>query len=219
MKTCICFALADPDCPVGKIHGNHPVGSRSLNGMLQYPQATHGFPSQAAQAVMGEQIQITSNTEIKATLEGIPYARPHWVEYFLNIAQAVATRATCDRKLVGAVIVDRNNRIVSTGYNGSPKGMPHCSGVDGIGHQLKEIDGRLGCVRTLHAESNALDDAGRRSEGGTIYITVMPCFRCAQRIVQHGIERVVYGEHYESQMTSLVEELFAQAGVELVQGC
>ena len=130
----------------------------------------------------------------------------------MEIAYVVAKRATCDRKHVGAVITDDRNRIVSTGYNGSPRGMSHC---DDVGHELKEIDGRMSCVRTLHAESNALDDAGRRSEGGTIYVTVIPCYRCAQRIVQHGIKQVVFGEHYESQMTSLVLEYFSEAGVEV----
>lgn len=140
--------------------------------------------------------------------------RPDWDTYFLAIAKVVATRATCDRKHVGAVLVDTRNRIISTGFNGAPKGMPHC---DDVGHDMKEIDGRQSCVRTLHAESNALDDAGRRSYGGTIYVTVIPCFRCAQRIVQHGIKRVVYGEHYESQMTPLVADLFKSAGIEMVR--
>jgi len=132
----------------------------------------------------------------------------------MQIAIDIATRATCDRKHVGAVIVDANHRIISAGYNGSPAGMPHC---DDVGHELKEIDGRMSCIRTLHAESNALDDAGRRAEGGTIYVTVTPCYDCAKRIIQHRIKRVVYGEHYQSRNTDLVHDLFRAAGVELVQ--
>ena len=141
-------------------------------------------------------------------------SRPSWDVYFLEMAYVVAKRATCDRKHVGCVIVDERHRIVSTGYNGSPSGLPHC---DDVGHELKEIDGRPSCIRTLHAESNALDDAGRRADGGTIYVTVTPCHDCAKRIIQHRIKRVVYGEHYQSRNTDLVLELFASAGVEVLQ--
>jgi dCMP deaminase len=141
--------------------------------------------------------------------------RPSWDQYFLTMAKIVASRATCDRKHVGAIIVDDRNRIVSTGYNGSARGLPHC---DDEGHLMKEVDGRESCVRTLHAESNALDDAGRRAEGGTIYITVIPCFNCAKRIVNAGIKRVVWSEYYESQNTSLVTEFFGSAGVIIKEG-
>lgn len=138
--------------------------------------------------------------------------RPSWDTYFMQMAQVVATRATCNRKHVGAVLVDPKHRIVATGYNGSPRGMPHC---DDIGHELKKIDGRMSCIRTLHAESNAIDYAGRDSEGGTLYTTVIPCYDCAKRIVNAGITRVVYGEYYQSRNTSLVETYFAEAGVSL----
>lgn len=136
--------------------------------------------------------------------------RPSWDRYFMNLAQVIATRATCDRKLVGAVIVDDQRRIVSCGYNGSPAGMDHC---DDVGHELKDIDGRASCIRTLHAESNALDDAGRRAFHGTIYVTVIPCYDCAKRIIQHKITRVVYGEYYQSRNTDLVQQLLMTAGV------
>ena len=138
--------------------------------------------------------------------------RPSWDEYFLEIAYVIAKRATCDRKHVGAVLVDKRHRIVSTGYNGSAGGLPHC---DDVGHELKEIDGRPSCIRTLHAESNVLDDAGRRSRGGTLYVTVIPCYDCAKRIVNAGITRVVYGEYYESRNTDLVVSYFMQAKVRL----
>jgi dCMP deaminase len=138
--------------------------------------------------------------------------RPSWDDYFLEIAYVVAKRATCDRKLVGAVIVDERHRIVATGYNGAPAGMVHC---DENGHDLKEIDGRMSCIRSLHAESNALDDAGRRARGCTLYVTVTPCFECAKRIVNAGIVRVVYGEHYQSRNTDLVFSLFDVARVDL----
>lgn len=139
--------------------------------------------------------------------------RPSWDEYFLKMADLVATRATCDRKHVGAVIV-RDKRVVSTGYNGSPSGQPHC---DDEGHILKSIDGRDSCIRTLHAESNALDDASQEEvEGGTLYCTVTPCYECAKRIVNAGIKRVVISGVYMSQNTGLVEDLFARAEVTFV---
>ncbi|KKN50647.1 hypothetical protein LCGC14_0630740 [marine sediment metagenome] len=131
--------------------------------------------------------------------------RPNWDQYFLMLAHVVATRATCDRKHVGAVIVDPDHRIVATGYNGSAAGMEHC---DDAGHELKEIDGRMSCVRTLHAESNALDYAGGRAKCCTLYCTVIPCYDCAKRIVNAGIARVVYAEYYESRNTQLVADYF-----------
>jgi dCMP deaminase len=136
-------------------------------------------------------------------------ARSTWDEYFLKLADHVATRATCDRKHVGAVIV-KNKRVVSTGYNGSPSGLPHC---DDKGHLLKVIDGRESCIRTLHAESNALDDAGRKAKGGTLYCTVTPCYECAKRIINAGIVEVVIGGEYQSQNTGLVADLFMFAHV------
>jgi dCMP deaminase len=137
--------------------------------------------------------------------------RPSIDEYFLKIAYDVATRATCDRKLVGAVVV-KDKRILSTGYNGAPKGMPHC---DDSGHQLKNINGRDSCVRSLHAESNALDFAGQQADGATIYCTALPCYECSKRIVNAGIKKVVYGEYYQSQNSEEVFGLLKQANVEL----
>lgn len=132
----------------------------------------------------------------------------------MEIAHVIAKRATCDRKHVGAVIVDTMHRIVSTGYNGAPKGMPHC---DDVGHLLKEIDGRQSCIRTLHAESNALDDAGRRAAHCAIYVTVIPCYDCAKRIIHAGIKKVVYGDYYASRNTDLVLELFREADMKVLR--
>jgi dCMP deaminase len=132
----------------------------------------------------------------------------------MEIARVVAKRATCDRKRVGAVIVDPLHRIVSTGYNGAPAGLPHCSDV---GHELKVIGDRESCVRTLHAESNALDDAGRRADGCELYVTIIPCYDCAKRIINAGISRIVYGEYYESRNTELVMHYFSAAGVRMVR--
>lgn len=140
--------------------------------------------------------------------------RPSWDEYFMEMAYVVAKRATCDRKHVGAVLVDRDNRIVATGYNGSAHGMPHC---DDEGHLLKNIDGRDSCIRTLHAESNAIDYAGKNSDGGTIYTTCIPCYDCAKRIVNAGIVYVAYDEFYESRNTDMTLQYFKDARVTVVK--
>jgi len=120
--------------------------------------------------------------------------RASWDEYFMSIAREVATRSTCDRKHVGAVIV-RDRLILATGYNGSIRGLPHC---DDEGHMME--DGH--CVRTIHAESNAIVQAARngvRLEGGDIYVTASPCFGCFKLIANAGLRRIVFGEFYRDQ--------------------
>jgi dCMP deaminase len=117
--------------------------------------------------------------------------RPTWDEYFLDIAFSVAERSTCDRAHVGAVLV-RDKRILATGYNGSPMGLPHC---DEVGHLM--IDGH--CVRTLHAEQNAIIQCalhGVSSEGATAYVTHQPCLTCAKMLINAGVQRVVYAGTY-----------------------
>lgn len=117
--------------------------------------------------------------------------RPGWDEYFLEVLNAVARRATCDRGRSGAVIAYQQ-QIIATGYVGSPPGFPHC---DDVGHEL--VDGR--CVRTVHAEQNALASAARRGIAvldGTLYSTMVPCRTCAMLIITAGIERVVAAHTY-----------------------
>ena len=143
--------------------------------------------------------------------------RAEWDEYFMSIASVVSTRATCDRLHVGAVIV-LNKTIVSTGYNGSPRGMPHC---DDVGHLLKEMGGRMSCVRTAHGEANALAQAARtgaRVEGGTIYTTASPCYDCMKLIINSGIARIVCGAPYGSRygLSGDVSELAKNAGLDVV---
>src|SRR5512136_1920548 len=118
-------------------------------------------------------------------------ARVPWDQYFMNIAQVVSSRSTCARKFVGAVIV-RDKTILSTGYNGSIRGMPHCTEV---GHMMENGH----CVATIHAESNAILQAARNGvmiDGGTIYVTASPCWNCFKEIANSGLKRVVYGEFY-----------------------
>ena len=135
--------------------------------------------------------------------------RASWDEYFMNIAKEVATRATCDRKHVGAVIV-RDRSILATGYNGSIAGLPHC---DEEGHLME--DGH--CVRTIHAESNAVIQAARngvRIDGAGIYVTASPCFGCFKVIANAGIKRIVFGEFYCDER---IFDFAKRLGIELVQ--
>ena len=120
--------------------------------------------------------------------------RLEWDHYFMTIAKVVASRATCDRKHVGAVIV-RDRTILSTGYNGSIRGMPHC---DDAGHMME--DGH--CVATIHAENNAILQAARngvRTEDASIYITASPCWNCFKMLANAGIREIYYGEFYRDE--------------------
>jgi dCMP deaminase len=134
--------------------------------------------------------------------------RASWDEYFMAIAREVATRSTCDRKHVGAVIV-REKIILATGYNGSIRGLPHC---DDEGHMME--DGH--CVRTVHAEANAIVQAARngvRLEGGAIYVTASPCFGCFKLIANAGLTRIAFGEFYRDNR---IYEISAALGIELL---
>ncbi len=120
--------------------------------------------------------------------------RTSWDAYFMNIAREVATRATCDRKHVGALIV-RDKCILATGYNGSIRGLEHC---DNAGHMMD--DGH--CVRTIHAEANAIIQAARHGtsiEGASIYVTASPCWNCFKMVANAGFRRIVFGEFYRDE--------------------
>lgn len=128
------------------------------------------------------------------TDELITPTRPSWDEYFMTIAFAVAGRSTCDRAHVGAVLV-RDRRILTTGYNGAPAGLPHC---DDVGHLM--VDGH--CVRTLHAEQNAIIQGalhGVSIQGATAYVTHQPCLTCAKMLINSGVTRIVYAGNYPDE--------------------
>jgi dCMP deaminase len=135
--------------------------------------------------------------------------RVGWDEYFMNIAKVVSTRATCDRKLVGAVIV-RDRTILSTGYNGSIRGLDHC---DEVGH-LMENDH---CVATIHAEANAILQAAKNGvslDGGTMYTTASPCWPCFKLIANAGLKRICFGEFYRDER---IFDVAKKVGIELVK--
>ena len=118
--------------------------------------------------------------------------RLSWQEYFMNLAMTVSQRGTCDRAYVGCVIVNKENRIVSTGYNGSIKGNPHC---DEIGHTMR--DGH--CIATIHAEMNALlycAKEGISVNGCIAYVTHFPCLNCTKSLIQAGISKIYYNSAY-----------------------
>ncbi|MBP5663474.1 MAG: cytidine/deoxycytidylate deaminase family protein [Bacteroidales bacterium] len=153
---------------------------------------------------------MSENTETK-------YKRPSWDEYFMEIANTVSKRATCDRGRSGCVIV-RDRQILVTGYVGSPKGLPHC---DEVGHQFRRVvheDGSVSehCVRTVHAEQNAICQAAKLGislDGATLYCRMTPCRVCAMLIINCGIKRVVCEKKYHDGAES--EEMFKMAGVQL----
>jgi len=132
----------------------------------------------------------------------------------LNIATMVASRSTCERRRVGAVVV-KNKNILSTGYNGSSRGLPHC---DEVGHEL--VAGH--CVRTIHAEANALVQAARHGtavEGATIFLTDSPCYDCFKMIVNSGIREVIYSDFYMSRYdaSDKIFDLAKKAGVKVTR--
>ena len=117
-------------------------------------------------------------------------------EYFMNFAVAASHRATCARLKVGAVLVV-DNQVVATGYNGSAKGMPHC---DDVGCDV--VEGH--CIRTIHAEMNALAQAAKRGvriDQATVYTTASPCWNCFRVLVNAGITRYIYAKEYRPDVS------------------
>lgn len=145
--------------------------------------------------------------------------RPSWDEYFMEIMDTVSKRATCDRGRSGCVIA-KDNQLLVSGYVGSPKGLPHC---DEAGHILKKVmhideGDRVSehCVRTVHAEQNAICQAAKRGialDGATIYCRMTPCRTCTMLIINCGIVRVVCQRKYQLAQES--EEMLAMAGIDI----
>lgn len=147
--------------------------------------------------------------------------RPSWDEYFMEIAKVVAKRSTCKRAAVGAVIV-KDKRILTTGYAGAPKGMPHCLDVGCLIKSIVKENGKTEehCLRTVHAEMNAIIQAalhGVSTDGATIYTTHLPCYNCAKVIINAGIKRIVAdspnaGKYVDEESLNLLKS----AGIEVV---
>ncbi len=145
------------------------------------------------------------------------HKRPSWDEYFLQMVELIGARGTCDRGRSGCVLV-KNKRILATGYVGAPVGLPSC---DDVGHEMHTVTDEEGvtsrhCIRTSHAEQNAINNAARVGvsiEGGTVYCKMTPCYKCAQSIINSGIERVVCLADYHAGKRS--KEILKKAKIKL----
>ncbi len=133
--------------------------------------------------------------------------RKSWDTYFMQITEIVASRSTCDRAFVGCVLVNKDHRIVSTGYNGSVAGNPHC---DDVGHTMR--DGH--CIATIHAEMNALlycAKEGIPTKDTVCYVTHFPCLNCTKALIQAGIREVIYKNAY--RVDDYAVSLFEKNGI------
>jgi dCMP deaminase len=140
--------------------------------------------------------------------------RPTWDEYYGRIAEDVATRSTCYRRQIGAVVVSSDKEIVATGFNGNVRGAPHCDEIGCIKEEmgLKSGEGHDWCT-AVHAEQNALLQAGKNSRGSTLYINAFPCKICARLIVNAGISRVVISGEYTDKDGL---KILAERGIEVI---
>ena len=153
----------------------------------------------------------------KSTKKSTKHERPSWDEYFIGMANYVSTRATCDRGRSGCIIV-RDKRVISTGYVGSPPRLPHCDDVGHDMHTTTNEDGTKSqhCIRTAHAEQNAIAQAARFGvalDGATLYCKMVLCHACAKMAVTAGIKRVVAELDYHASTRS--KDIFKKAGVKL----
>lgn len=144
--------------------------------------------------------------------------RPSWDSYFMQMAELTSKRSTCLRRKVGAIIV-KDRHIIATGYNGAPRGIPHCDEKGGCYRQQHNVPSgqRHELCRALHAEQNAIIQAatlGQSIEGATIYITHQPCVICAKMIINAGIKRIIVKEGYPDE---LAVEILQEAGIKVVK--
>jgi dCMP deaminase len=143
--------------------------------------------------------------------------RPSWDEYFMQITDLVATRSTCLRRKVGAILV-RDRQILSTGYNGAPSGLAHCLEVGCLREQENVPSGqRHEMCRAIHAEQNAIIQAARHGVsivGAILYTTHQPCVICTKMLINVSVEKIYYREGYPDELS---KQMLAQAGVELIE--
>ena len=146
-----------------------------------------------------------------------PPDRPSWDEYFLQLARQAATRSTCLRRQVGAVLV-RDKRLLATGYNGSPRNTSHCLDTGCLREQLGIPSGeRVELCRAIHAEQNAIIQAavhGVAIEGATLYTTLRPCVLCAKMLINCGIKEIHYIEGYPDELS---QEMLDEANVQVIK--
>ena len=142
--------------------------------------------------------------------------RPSWDQYFMDITRLVATRSTCLRRQVGAILVKERN-ILATGYNGVPSGISHCDAAGCLRERLNVPSGeRHELCRGLHAEQNAIIQAARHGiniDGSILYCTTMPCIICTKMLINAGITTVIYAEGYADE---LAREMIGETGIKLI---
>ena len=200
--------VVDPTPCIGPIETLDAARKVCGKGMLLY-RAPDRF------AWMSQWVEIpnaASGSEARTDMN-----RLSWDEYFMEIAYTTAKRATCPKRSVGAVIV-QGCRIIATGYNGAPAGTSHCPTSDPEGHPDCIEHGH--CVRTIHAEMNAIiacAAAGVSATGGTLYSTAFPCPRCMGALINAGIKHIVYAESYSKMDISAA--LAAEVGMEIKELC
>lgn len=143
------------------------------------------------------------------------FTRPSWDDYFMTIVKDVATRSTCRRRRVGAILV-KDKRIIATGYNGGPSGLAHCLDIGCLREQLGIPSGQQHeLCRGVHAEQNAIIQAakyGINISGATIYINTQPCVTCAKMLINAGIEEIVYANPYPDELS---QQMLAETNVKL----
>lgn len=139
--------------------------------------------------------------------------RPSWDEYFMDITRRVATRSTCLRRVVGAILV-HDKRIIASGYNGGPSGLAHCLDIGCLREKLGIPSGQQHeLCRGIHAEQNAIIQAARYGvsiEGSVLYCTTQPCTQCTKMLINAGITEIVYAEGYPDD---LARELLEESGI------
>lgn len=193
--------------------------SRTFQRDIQ-PRRKDLFRSSSPQQVAGSltSLRLQSETRRRSGSEKVRDKRPSWDAYFLNLIRTIGTRATCDRGRAGCVIV-KDKRILATGYAGSPAGTKHC---DDVGHEIhlviNEDNSRSRhCVRTAHAEQNAVANAARFGaalDGATLYCNMTPCYTCAKMIINAGIKRVICEKDYHAGERS--KRIFKEAGLKYI---
>lgn len=146
----------------------------------------------------------------------IAHLRPSWDEYFMNIAETTATRATCLRHRVGAILVS-DRRILSTGYNGAPRGIAHCLDIGCLRDKLKIPSGKNHeLCRAVHAEQNVVIQAARHgvsTVGSDLYTTLFPCAVCVKILVNAGVKRIIYKQDYPDDFA---KKILREARIKLV---
>jgi len=138
-------------------------------------------------------------------------SRPEWNEYFMQLAQVTAQRATCDRRHVGCVII-KDRRVISSGYNASISGSPHCEENNHI-----IVNGE--CIRALHAEENAIVNAAKHGasiENSVLYTTHFPCWNCFRKIANAGIVQIIYNEFKFSSISREILDIMLKTKVRLI---